>query len=75
MKIAFKNIFTANHIHYTHCAGTQDIIKKVFPCGPCGRKIGFKRCVFIDTAQYISDTIQYVFDRDSTDEKSSPDFI
>ena len=30
-----------------HCAGTQDIIKKLFSCGTCGRKSGMKTVAFL----------------------------
>ena len=31
----------------TRCAGTQDIIKKLFSCGPCERKSGFQTVAFL----------------------------
>ena len=31
----------------TQCAGTQDIIKKLASCDPCGRKSGLKTIVFL----------------------------
>ena len=31
----------------THCAGTQDVIKKLTSSGPCGRKSGFKTVAFL----------------------------
>ena len=31
----------------TQCAGTQDIIKKLASCDPCGRKSGMKTVAFL----------------------------
>ena len=31
----------------TQCAGTQDIIKKLASCDPCGRKSGLKTVAFL----------------------------
>ena len=31
----------------TQCAGTQDIIKKLTSCDPCGRKSGLKTVAFL----------------------------
>ena len=31
----------------THCTGTQDIIKNLSSCGPCGRKSGFSTAAFL----------------------------
>ena len=31
----------------TQCAGTQDIIKKLASCDPCGRKSGLKKVAFL----------------------------
>ena len=42
--ISWSNRFTANH---TQCAGTQDIIKKLSSCDPCGRKRGLKTVAFL----------------------------
>ena len=35
------------HFTATHCAGTQDKMKKLSSCGPCGRKSKFKSVAFL----------------------------
>ena len=44
MEIVSKTIFRQI---ITQCAGTQDIIKKLTSCDPCGRKSGLKTVAFL----------------------------
>ena len=44
----------------TQCAGTQDIIKKLASCDPCGRKSGLKTVAFLLRLSICSCTYYYV---------------
>ena len=44
MKIVIKTILRQI---ITQCARTQDIIKKLASCDPCGRKSGLKKVAFL----------------------------